>query len=155
MTLSATLEKLAEQGLSAIEEDNQTQALSKEVAILKDENIKLREEKAGLSSKLQICQKNESLSIAARHQAESNKTQFEQILGVGVAICGRAGCNQTWRLYDVWRHQCPKCGNSTAKLVTEYTPAGDNVRDILAVVGGATALVALLNAIVGNDSVNR
>jgi hypothetical protein len=153
MTVSASLEQLVERGLSAIETGNQLEALAKEASALKDEVQKLREERTDISSKLQICQKNESLAIAARHQAESIKTQFEQILGIGVAVCGRAGCGQTWRLYDVWRHQCPKCGNSTAKLVTDYTPAGDNVRDILAVVGGATALVALLKAIGGNDSV--
>ena len=151
-SVSATIEQLVEQGISATEAKDQVEGLTKELDSLKEETQKLREEKADLLSKLQICQKNESLAIAARHQAESIKTQFEQILGVGVASCGRTGCNQTWRLYDVWLHQCPKCGNSTAKLLTDYSPAGENVRDIFAVVGGATALVALLKAIGGDET---
>jgi hypothetical protein len=153
-TLSSAVESLLAQGLSALDAKARGDTIQKELAIVKDEVQKLRQERGDLQGKLQVCQKNESLALAARQQAESLKTQFEQMLSLGVATCGRQGCGQTWRLYDVWHHQCPKCGNMYAKLLDHYTPSptpGESLRDVLAVVGGATALVGLLTAISAND----
>lgn len=152
LTLSATLEDLVARGLLNLEASAKVERAERDLASLKDETQQLRQEKGELVGRLQVCQKNESLALAARQQAELVKSQFEQILLVGVATCGRQGCGQTWRLYDVWRHQCPRCGNATAKLLTDYTPpltTGEGIRDVLAVVGGATALVGLLKAMSG------
>ncbi len=153
-TLSSAVESLLGHGLSTVEAKTRADAIQKELTVVKDEIQKLRQERGELQGKLQVCQKNESLALAARQQAESVKAQFEQILSLGVATCGRQGCDQIWRLYDVWRHQCPRCGNTSAKLLAHYTPApttSENLRDVLAVVGGATALVGLLKAISGDN----
>jgi hypothetical protein len=153
-TLSAAVENLLVQGLSATNDKALVDRLEKELAILKQENQKFQHEKGDILAKLQVCQKNESLALTARNQAVAVKTQFENILSGGVAKCGQQGCGQIWRLYDVWHHQCPKCGSTAAKLLDHYTPpltTGENIRDVLAVVGGAAALVGLLSAISGSD----
>ena len=157
-TVSAAVEHLVSQGLSAVEAQAQAERLRKDLASVKEELQKLRQERSDLLGQLQVCHKNASLALAARSQAELVKSQFEQILLVGVAICGRQECGQTWRLYDVWRRQCPSCGNSAAKLLPQYAPPptpGENVRDLLAVVGGAAALIGLLNAISGNNQTSQ
>ena len=153
-TLSAALENLVLKGLSETDTKERVEHLEKEALELRKETQKLQQEKGELLGKLLVCQKNEKLAVTARDQAELIKTQFEQILSIGVATCGGQGCTQIWRLYDIWRHQCPACGNSSAKLLTHYAPTPtvrENARDVLAIVGGVTALVGLLNVISGSN----
>lgn len=149
-TVSAAIEDLVTLGLAHLTTTDAVQSLEKQLALINNELQTLRQERAALNGALQVSQKNESLARAAREQAELVKSQFEQMLSIGVATCGNAGCQGVWRLYDVWRHQCPLCGSTGAKLLDHYTPAptpAETLRDVLAVVGGTTALIGLLKAI--------
>ena len=155
-TISAAMEELVSQGLIRAREGDVREALEKNLAKGTGQLQKLEQERADLVARLQICEKNESLARTARQQAELVKNQLEEMLSLGVAQCGTQGCQQVWRLYDVWRHQCPLCGGMAARLLEHYTPVpttGEAVRDVLAVVGGATALVGLLNAMSGGTEI--
>ena len=152
------MEELVSEGLVRSRERDVMKALEKQSAKDKGQLQKLEQEKANLVARLQIGQKNESLAWTAREQAELVKEQLEAMLSLGTAQCGEHDCQQVWRLYDVWRHQCPRCGGMTARLLVHYTPpptTGEGVRDVLAVVGGATALVGLLKAMSGGADMAR
>jgi len=156
-SVSSIIENLVIRGLSVIDTEDSSKSSEAELAQLKESSRVLEQEQANLRAKVVVSEKNESLARSAREQAELTKSQFEQMLGVAAAKCGRPKCSQVWRLYDVWHHQCPKCGGSTAKLLSDYAPAptvGEGARDVLAVVGGVTALVALLKAMGGGSEGN-
>ena len=151
---SAALEELVSRGLTDLESGGKLEPLEQELSTTKEELQKLRQRDIELAGRLEVCQKNESLAHSAQQQAEANESQFRQILAVGVATCGRKGCAQLWRLYDVWLHRCPKCGNPTANLLPHYKPApsgSENAKDLLAVVGGVAAVAAILKAMGGES----
>ena len=153
-SVSAALEKLVSRGLTDLESGGKLEPLEQELDTTKEELQKLRHRDTELAGRLEVCQKNESLAHSAQQQAEANEAQFREILAVGVATCGRKGCAQLWRVYDVWLHRCPKCGNPTANLLPHYKPApigSENARDLLAVVGGVAAVAAILKAIGGTS----
>lgn len=157
-TISAVIEGLIIRGISDIGAKEASKVCEAELAQLKEGLRILEQERAGLLAKTTVSEKNESLARSAREQAEIAKFQFEQMLNAGAAVCGQPKCGQTWRLYDVWRHHCPFCGETTAKLINDYTPAptvGEGARDVLAVVGGVTALVALLKAMGGGNETSE
>lgn len=153
-SVSSVMERLIIRGLSDIDTEESSKSSEAELAKIKEYSHLLEQQRANLLAKVLVSEKNESLARSAREQAELAKSQFEQMLTVGVASCGRQSCSQIWRLYDVWRHQCPKCGGAAAKLLNDYSPAPtvrEGARDVLAVVGGVTALVALLKAMGGGN----
>jgi hypothetical protein len=161
-SVSAAVEDLIQRGLAQLSSKDLSETLEKELTQLRDKVQELEREKARLSGSLEACKAKESIAIAAQSHAlalqqetENQRRQIEQIRSyilTPVATC--RNCHTQLRLFDIGQHKCSFCGGWNMDWLPEYTvPATtwETVRDGAAVVGIATVVVALLNALGGGQ----
>lgn len=115
---SAAIAELISHGFDHVENCASTE---KELAKFQQLFFESERKLTDATAEARICLRNERLAKEAQRQAETNKAQFEEILSLQVATCSSCNCN--CRIYDVWMHRCPSCGNPTATLLDHYQPA--------------------------------
>ena len=161
-SISAAVEDLVQRGLGQLSSEGLTDTLQKEMTELKDKVQNLEKERATLLGSLEACKAKESIAIAAQsHAAELQKEtenqmhQIEQLrnyLLTPVAVCGK--CKTQLRLFDIGQRKCAYCGAWSMEWLPEYKvppTTWEVIRDGVAVVGVSAVVVALLNALSGEQ----
>jgi len=154
-TVSAAVESLVQDGLIAAQDRMRLSAMERTLAATRDELVSAREQQAQLESQAQVAAQAERLAAVARAQADALRTQLEQIVFSGAAVCGQVNCGAAWTLHDVWQRRCPRCGASIATVPDVGWPSSDIpeiVRDDFAMTIGMTALHLLLATMSGPET---
>jgi hypothetical protein len=111
---------------------------------------------------LEACKAKESIAISAQSHAqalqqetENQRRQIEQLRSYLLTpVAGCRNCHTQLRLFDVGQRKCSFCGVWSIEWLPEYkvpTTTWETVRDGAAIVGVATVVVALLNALGGGQ----
>ena len=161
-SVSATVEDLILRGLEQLSSGRSADILEKEITELKDKVQKLEKECATLQGSLDACRAKESIAMAAQSHAtalqqetETQRRQIEQLrnyLLTPVAVC--RNCNTQLRLFDIGQRKCAYCSGWSMDWLPEYSvppTTWETIRDGVAVVGITTVVVALLNALGGEQ----
>jgi predicted DNA-binding protein len=161
-SISAAVEDLIQRGLGQLSSEGLTETLQKEVTELKDKIQELEKQGATLQGALEAYRAKESIAIAAQshaaalqQEAETQRRQIEQLrnyLLTPVAVC--RNCHRQLRLFDVGQRRCAYCNGWNMDWLPEYAvppTTWEIIRDGAAVVGVATVVVALLNALSGGQ----
>lgn len=168
-SISSTVEYLVQRGITKPSSEDLIRNLEKEVAQLKEKvqalekaHAELQGSNEALKAQLETCRAKESIALSAQahaallqRDAEAQKTQIEKLrnyLLTPIATCKK--CQTQLRLFDVGQRKCQYCGTWGIDWLPSYAPpptTWEAVRDVAAVVGAATIVVALLNALSGRQ----
>lgn len=164
-SVSAAIEGLVRRGLGDVSSEGRSETLEVQVASLSERIVGLdsalataNADKALLGEQLESYRAKASLALSAQKhattleeqaRAQSNLIdQFRDYLSTNVATCGT--CRAQLRLADVGQGRCNSCGGWKPEWLPDYrapsTPF-DELRNAVAIVGAATIVAALLDAL--------
>ena len=164
-SLSSAIEDLVQRGLRQLAFEGRFEALEVDLASARERVSELEAKLASsdgdrkaLEGQLEVWKTKASLALTAQkhaqvleQQAGTQARQIDQLrnyLSADVAVCD--GCRTHLRLLDIGQRRCAYCGHWGLEWLPGFQPlprAWETLRDGAAVVGAATVVAALLNAL--------